>query len=111
MPRVFKGLSVITISAALAATFLTADSAWPQATAQLNGRVADESGAALPGATVTATQTDTGFTRSVTTDAAGAYTLPNLPLGPYRLEVTLSGFRSFVQTGITLQSTRTRCSA
>src|SRR4030095_2938880 len=44
-----------------------------------------------------------GFTRSVTTDAAGAYTLPNLPLGPYRLEVMLSGFRSFVQTGITLQ--------
>jgi hypothetical protein len=53
-------------------------------TAQINGTVRDDSGGVLPGATVTATQTDTGFTRSVTTDAAGAYTLPNLPLGPYR---------------------------
>jgi len=72
-------------------------------TAQINGTVRDDSGGVLPGATVTATQTETGFERIVTTDSAGAYTLPNLPLGPYRLEVTLSGFRSYVQTGITLQ--------
>ena len=72
-------------------------------TAQINGTVRDDSGGVLPGATVTATQTDTGFERSVTTDSAGAYTLPNLPLGPYRLEVTLRGFRSYAQTGIILQ--------
>jgi hypothetical protein len=44
-----------------------------QATAQLNGRVTDESGAVLPGVTVTATQTDTGFTRSVVTESEGGY--------------------------------------
>ena len=77
---------------------------WAQlATAQMNGRVTDESGAVLPGVTITATQIDTGATRTVVTDASGAYALPNLPTGPYRLEAMLSGFRTYVQTGIVLQ--------
>ncbi|MGH9202316.1 MAG: carboxypeptidase regulatory-like domain-containing protein, partial [Vicinamibacterales bacterium] len=57
----------------------------------------------LPGVDVTVTQTDTGFRRSVVTDETGSYTLSNLPIGPYRLDVTLAGFRSFQQTGIVLQ--------
>ena len=77
--------------------------AWAQATAQLSGRVADESGAVLPGVTVTVTQTDTGFSRTVVTDETGSYVMPNLPVGPYRLEVSLQGFRTYVQTGIALQ--------
>src|SRR5688500_19841149 len=77
--------------------------AWAQATAELGGRVTDESGAVLPGVTVTVTQTDTGFTRSAVTDGSGAWNAPNLPLGPYRLEVSLQGFRTYVQTGIVLQ--------
>ena len=67
------------------------------------GRVTDESGAVLPGVSVTVTQTDTGFTRSGVTDGSGTWTAPNLPLGPYRLEVSLQGFRTYVQTGIVLQ--------
>ena len=51
---------------------LTSAPAWAQATAELAGRVTDESDAVLPGVTVTATQTDTGFTRTVVTDDAGA---------------------------------------
>ena len=82
---------------------LTTTSAWAQATAELNGRVTDESAAVLPGVTVAATQTATGFTRTVVTDAAGAWTMPNLPIGPYKLEVSLQGFRTYVQTGIVLQ--------
>jgi hypothetical protein len=77
--------------------------AWAQTTAQINGTVVDDSGGVLPGATVSGTQTDTGFRREAVTNAAGAYTLTNLPIGPYRLEVTLSGFRTYVQTGIVLQ--------
>src|SRR3989442_14194884 len=73
-----------------------------QATAQINGTVADSSGGVLPGATVTVTQTDTGFRREAVTDQTGTYTLTNLPVGPYRLEVTLSGFRTYAQTGIVL---------
>jgi hypothetical protein len=77
--------------------------AWAQSTAQINGTVVDDGGGVLPGATVAALQTDTGFRREVVTTPAGAFTLPNLPIGPYRLEVTLSGFRTYVQTGIVLQ--------
>src|SRR5688500_1041594 len=83
--------------------FLSSTSAWAQATAELAGTVRDESGAVLPGVTVTATQTDTGFTRTAVTDGSGVYTMPNLPTGPYRLEVSLQGFRTYVQTGIVLQ--------
>ena len=86
-----------------AAFILSTAVAFAQATAELNGRVTDESGAVLPGVTVTATQTDTGFTRSVVTDGNGTYVMPNLPTGPYRLEVMLQGFRTYVQTGIVLQ--------
>src|ERR1051325_8227835 len=82
---------------------LAATNAWAQATAQINGSVADSSGAVLPGVTVVAIQTDTGLRREAVTDDKGDYALLNLPIGPYRLEATLAGFRSYVQTGITLQ--------
>ena len=82
---------------------LTTGPALAQATAQLSGTIRDESGAVLPGVTVTAKQTDTGFNRSVVTDGAGAYVFPYLPTGPYRLEVALPGFRTYEQTGIVLQ--------
>src|SRR5437870_2228192 len=83
---------------------LTSSIAFAQlSTAQLSGRVTDESGAVLPGVSVTAAQTDTGSVRSTVTDGSGAYILSNLAPGPYRLEVSLSGFRTYVQTGIVLQ--------
>ena len=55
------------------------------AVAQLSGTVVDESGAALPGAEVTVTQTDTGMTRFVITNERGGYVFTNLPVGPYKL--------------------------
>src|SRR5262245_28258507 len=76
---------------------------WGQATAQMSGAVADQSGAVLPGVEVTATQTATGVSRMTVTNETGYYVLPNLPLGPYRLEVSLPGFRTFVRTGIVLE--------
>lgn len=62
---------------------LTASAAWAQATAQLSGTVRDESGAVLPGVTVTATQTNTDFVRTAVTEGDGAGLLTNLPIGPY----------------------------
>ncbi len=96
MNRVLRALGVLIL-------LLTATSAWAQATAQINGTVADTSGAVLPGVTVVAVQTDTGLRREVVTDDTGAYALLNLPIGPYRLEASLAGFRNYVQTGIVLQ--------
>jgi len=83
--------------------FLASGTSWAQATAQINGTVADSSGGVLPGVTVIAIQTDTGFRREVVSDETGAYALLNLPIGPYRLEATLTGFRTYVQTGVVLQ--------
>ena len=77
--------------------------AWAQSTAQISGTVMDQSGAVLPGVEVTATETETGLTRSVVSNETGSYVLPNLPVGPYRLEAGLPGFRKFTQTGIVLQ--------
>jgi hypothetical protein len=82
---------------------LTGGVAWAQATAQISGIVTDDSGGVLPGVTVTATQTDTGFTRTAVTDGTGTYVMPSLPLGPYRLEVVLGGFQTYVRTGLVLQ--------
>ena len=73
------------------------------ATAQMNGTVRDQAGLALPGVTVTVTQTDTALTRTAVTDETGSYVLQNLPVGPYRFEAALQGFRTYVQTGIVLE--------
>src|SRR5579863_2894249 len=78
--------------------------AWPQVnTSQIRGTVKDASGAAVPGAEVKATQSDTGAARTVTSGPDGAYTLANLPIGPYRLDVNKAGFAQYVQTGIVLE--------
>ena len=91
-------------SAVLLVVLFTAAPLWAQlSTAEINGRVTDTSGAVLPGATVTMTQTATGLTRSLITDESGLYLISNLPTGPYRLEVALQGFRTYVQTGLVLQ--------
>ena len=84
---------------------LSSSLAFGQATAfsQISGVVQDSTGLPISGAQVQVTQTDTSLIRSVTTGSDGIYTLPNLPVGPYRLRVTKEGFTSFVQTGIVLE--------
>jgi hypothetical protein len=72
-------------------------------TAQISGIIQDESGAVLPGAVVTVTQTDTGLKRDAVTETNGAYTIARLPIGPYQLGVRFPGFRAYVQNGIVLQ--------
>src|SRR5579871_759481 len=81
---------------------LTCAAAWAQ-TAEINGVVKDSSGLAIPAAAVKATQTATGVVRTTTTGADGSYLLPNLPVGPYLIEVTKDGFNKYAQTGIVLQ--------
>ncbi len=73
-----------------------------QGTSQINGIVKDPTGAVLPGVEITATQTDTNVSRQTVSDERGNFVLPNLPVGPYRVEAQLPGFRTFLQTGIQL---------
>src|SRR5947207_4417872 len=75
---------------------------WAQATAQISGTVKDPSGAVLPGVEITATQTETGVARMAVSNETGSFVLANLPLGPYKVEASLTGFRTYVQTGIIL---------
>ena len=74
-----------------------------QSISQISGTVKDASGLGIPGAQVTVTQTDTGLSRTAQSDADGIYSLPSLPLGPYRMEVKKEGFTTYVQSGIVLQ--------
>ncbi|HEY7389119.1 MAG TPA: carboxypeptidase regulatory-like domain-containing protein [Bryobacteraceae bacterium] len=89
----------------LAIALLFSTRALPQAasTAQINGAVHDSSGLAVPAAEIKATQTATGAVRATVSGADGAFVLANLPIGPYLLEVTKSGFSKYVQSGIVLQ--------
>jgi hypothetical protein len=73
-----------------------------QTTTTLYGTVTDRSGAIVPGAQVTAKNLGTNLTRSAETNAEGQYRLEFLPIGSYSVEVTATGFKKFVQKGITL---------
>lgn len=74
-------------------------------TATMLGTVTDPTGAAVPGATVTLTQTDTNFTRTITTGADGSYRAEFLPVGPYAARVEAKGFSSLERKGIVLNVT------
>jgi len=69
---------------------------------QLNGRVTTATGAGVGSATVVVRNLETGFVRSVQTDANGRYTAPLLPVGPYSVTVTKPGFRAASNLKITL---------
>ena len=71
-------------------------------TASVRGTVTDEQGAALAGADVAITNTDTGYARSAKTGTDGSYNFPDLPLGSYKIQVTHTGFKAQTQTGIVL---------
>src|SRR5215471_2146485 len=62
----------------------------------ISGKVVDEHGAALPGATVELTSEDKGFGRSMTTDSAGNFQFALLQPGPYSVKITIAGFETFL---------------
>ncbi len=77
-------------------------SAQSTAVAQIGGAVSDASGAAIQGAIVSMTEKDKDLVRTTKTDNTGSYTLANLPVGPYRLEVKSPGFKDYIRDGIEL---------
>ncbi|HXJ14772.1 MAG TPA: TonB-dependent receptor, partial [Candidatus Limnocylindrales bacterium] len=78
---------------------------WPanaQSTATLQGTVTDPAGAAVPNAKIVATNDATGIQTETATDSSGAYLIPSLQIGLYKLEITASGFQKIVLTGLKL---------
>lgn len=71
-------------------------------TGTITGIVKDTSGAVVPGATITMTQVDTGRQQTAVTDAEGRYASGPLPLGSYKIEAGISGFKSAIRSGVTL---------
>jgi hypothetical protein len=70
------------------------------------GRVADPSGAVLVDVKVTATNEATGLVRDTKTNASGDYVFPEVPVGTYTLSFDLSGFKTNVRKGVTLEVTQ-----
>ena len=98
-------LTRLTLKAALALAIVAALLVPLPASAQtlygsIIGTVKDTTGAAVPGATVTATNTGTGLKVDTTSDVGGAYTFRNLLPGVYNLTASLQGFRELNQTGL-----------
>ena len=73
----------------------------------IEGTVTDDQGAVLPGVTVTVTNTETGDTRTVITNESGLYRALLLPLGTYRVDAELQGFKKYEQSGVTLRAGQT----
>ena len=84
--------------------FLAGPLAWTQslATSKVSGTITDQTGAIVPDAQVQLTETNNGQVHTVKSNSAGSYIIPDLPAGPYRLEVASAGFAKYVQNGIVL---------
>ena len=86
---------------ALLAILLLPSAAGAQvAVGTLLGNVQDDTGGAVPGATITATETRTNISRTAQSNAAGNYTFNNLAPGVYRVEAELAGFRKFTRENV-----------
>ncbi len=72
-------------------------------TGAISGKVEDQSGSPVSGATITVKSLETGATRSVNTNDAGDYKVLSLPLGPQEVKAEKNGFRTQVRTGIKLE--------
>jgi outer membrane receptor protein involved in Fe transport len=89
---------VFSLWAGLTPTFLFGQAA----TASISGRVTDTSGAAVPDAQLTVKNTATSTTQTVNSDEQGRYAVPDLPIGPYEVTTTKSGFQTSTRSGVTL---------
>jgi Carboxypeptidase regulatory-like domain len=87
------------------ATFAFVPAAFPQAeavNARLSGTVLDPNNAVVPGAKVTLSNPETGFSRQFTSEENGRYVFTVIPPGTYQLRVEKEGFNAYSQSGITL---------
>ncbi len=92
---------------AIAVVFLQLTGNAQLTTGIITGTVTDQTGAAVPGTTVTVKNVDTGISRTTVTGSTGRYEIPNLPVGNYEVSAALSGFQTAIRKGIELTVGRT----
>lgn len=97
-------LNCKSISGLAIVLLLSSAAAWASITGSISGVVKDPSGAVVPGAEVTALDTQTGVRTVIRTDSAGLYNFPALPIGNYTITVDKSGFQTFRETGLILNA-------
>ena len=101
MKRVVLVLPAKVIAAVLLAMVCAAPATYAQVLyGSIAGTLTDESGAVVPRAVVTVTNTSTGLSREATTTDDGYYSIPNLPEGTYDLSVSRAGFKPYTQKNI-----------
>ncbi len=101
--------ALLLVTVTLAATLL-ADPVFAQSqatTGVIEGTVTDESGATLPGVTITLVNTASNIERELVTSARGRFRAVQLPVGPYKLTAEMEGFETLVRTDIKLTAGQT----
>jgi hypothetical protein len=95
--RIAATLALLSASSMLAQTV----------TGSITGTVSDQTGAVIPGAMVTVTNTQTGVASNATTNGAGVYTVRFLPIGQYKVDIAANGFTGFTQPAFALEIDQT----
>lgn len=91
---------IILTALVLMCTFAAPAAFAQQTSGNINGRITDDQGAAVPGVTVTATNAATGFSRTDVSDGEGLYRLTGLLVGTYDVTADLTGFKKVDNKGI-----------
>jgi hypothetical protein len=95
------------VAAAIALLLACAPAFAQQTTGGITGRVVDQQGAAVPGVTVTAKSSQTGFMRQEVTDAEGLFRLNALPVGLYDVSAELQGFTTMSRKDVEVNVAQT----
>src|SRR5499426_4342615 len=95
--------NVLSIAAALVVLFFSLlQESSAQVSASIGGTVSDPTGALIPGVEVVATNVNTGISTTQITNEAGAYQIPSVQPGTYRLKASLPGFQAATRENIQL---------
>jgi outer membrane receptor protein involved in Fe transport len=102
MPRLAVNFRLTLIPVLIVCWSFNRADAQSRQSGEIRGTVSDQSGAVIPGVTVTITNVLSGVSQVVTTDSTGVYDAPYVPVGEYSVTFSRDTFKSYVRTGITL---------
>jgi hypothetical protein len=95
--------SLFLIASLVLLGLLRVDAVYSQSDASITGRITDDTGAVLPGVSVTVANVNTGLSKSTFTNETGLFTVPLLPIGEYAVTAEFPGFQAEVRRGVVLE--------